>query len=285
MSANQSSDVPLSPEAARQIKFSHRRMWGLGDYHRFATSTVWQLGPVLVDACGISAGQRVLDIATGTGNVAIRAARAGARVIASDLTPAHFDAGRRAAATAGVELEWREADAEALPFGDAEFDVVTSCFGVMFAPNHQAAADEMLRVCRRGGTIGLINFTPDGAGGEFFQILGRYAPPPPPGAQPPLLWGREAHVHQLLGPPRAALDIKRGQYVETAATPSEYCELFRNTFGPMVAIRAMLADQPERLAALDREFLEFVNRWNRAKTRSRVEIPYDYLLVIGRKHP
>src|SRR5688500_17180761 len=147
MSANQSSDVPLSPEAARQIKFSHRRMWGLGDYHRFAKSTVWQLGPVLVEACGISAGQRVLDVAAGTGNVAIRAARHGAAVVASDLTPANFEAGRRAAAAEGVELEWREADAEALPFTNGEFDVVTSCCGAMFAPDHRGVADELLRVC------------------------------------------------------------------------------------------------------------------------------------------
>jgi ubiquinone/menaquinone biosynthesis C-methylase UbiE len=131
----------------------------------------------------------VLDVATGTGNVAIRAAEAGAHVVASDLTPENFDAGRREAAAVGVELEWVEADAEALPFADGAFDLVTSSAGAIFAPNHQAVADELLRVCRHGGTIGMINFTPEGLAGEFFGIFGRYAPPPPPGALPPVLWG------------------------------------------------------------------------------------------------
>src|SRR5688500_8726563 len=129
---------------SRGMKSDHRRMWALGDYHRFAAATAWPLGPVLVEACGISAGQRVLDVATGSGNVAIRAAKAGATVIASDLTPEHFAAGRRVAAAEGVELEWREADAEALPFHDGGFDVVTSCFGAMFAPDHRAVANELL---------------------------------------------------------------------------------------------------------------------------------------------
>ena len=159
------------------VNASVRTMWALGDYHRFATATVWGLGPVLVDACGVSAGQRVLDVAAGTGNVAIRAAQAGASVVASDVTPENFDAGRRAAREAGVDLEWVEGNAEALPFGDGEFDVVTSCFGAMFAPDHQATASELLRVCRPGGVIGMINFTPEGAGGDFFRVLGSYAPP------------------------------------------------------------------------------------------------------------
>ena len=133
---------------------SARTMWALGDYHRFATETVWELGPILVAASGVSAGQRVLDVAAGTGNVAIRAAQAGASVVASDITPEHFDAGRRAAREAGVELEWIEGDAQALPFADDEFDIVTSCFGAMFAPDHGAAANELLRVCRPGGVIG-----------------------------------------------------------------------------------------------------------------------------------
>src|SRR5262245_12250016 len=138
-----------------------RTMWALGNYHRFATATVWELGPVLVSACGVAAGQRVLDVAAGTGNVAIRAAQAGASVVASDVTPEHFDAGRRAALETGVDLEWIEGDAQALPFGDAEFDVVTSCFGAVFAPDHEAVAGGLMRVCRRDGVIGMMNFTPD----------------------------------------------------------------------------------------------------------------------------
>src|SRR5262245_21265766 len=178
---------------------SVRTMWTLGDYQRFAMATVWGLGPLLVRACGISASQRVLDVAAGTGNVAIRAAQAGASVVASDVTPEHFDAGGRAAREAGGDLEWIEGHAQALPFGDAGFDVVTSCFGAMFAPDHEAVAGELMRVCRRDGVIGMMNFTPDDASGDFFRVLGSYAPPAPPGALPPLLWGTEDHVRNLYG--------------------------------------------------------------------------------------
>jgi SAM-dependent methyltransferase len=154
--------IDVTTQEASAAKAAVRAAWALGDYHRFATELVWEVGPVLVAACGISPGQRVLDVAAGTGNAAIRAAEAEARVVASDLTPENFDAGRREARERGVELEWVEADAEALPFAADEFDVVTSSFGAMFAPDHQAVADELVRVCRPGGTIGMANFTPEG---------------------------------------------------------------------------------------------------------------------------
>ncbi len=222
MMTSETLDSALPPDALRQMKAAHRQMWALGDYHRFAKATVWQLGPVLVEACGISAAHRVLDVAAGTGNVAIRAARRGATVVASDLTPANFEAGRRAAAADGVELEWREADAEALPFKNGEFDVVTSCCGAMFAPDHRGVANELLRVCRPGGTIGMINFTPRGTALEFFDVLGHYAPPPPPGARSPLLWGDEDHVRALFGNRITSLEMTRREYIETAASPREY---------------------------------------------------------------
>jgi ubiquinone/menaquinone biosynthesis C-methylase UbiE len=258
-------------------------MWALGDYHRFATATVWPLGPVLVDACGIRPGQRVLDVAAGTGNVAIRAAQAGAIVVAADLTPENFDAGRRAAREAGVELEWIEADAMALPFPDAGFDVVTSCFGAMFAPDHRATAGELLRVCRPGGVIGMMNFAPVDAAGDFFRVLGEYAPPPSPGALSPLLWGTEDHVRSLFSERTGSLDMRRQEYVETAASPREYFDLFRYSFGPMVAIHATLSDQPQRSADLDEAFRQFIMQWNRDTAHGGVRIPYEYLLVTARK--
>ncbi len=258
-------------------------MWALGDYHTFAKQTVWELGPVLVEACGISAGQRVLDVAAGTGNVAIRAAETGAEVVASDLTPENFEAGRREARACGVELEWVEADAEALPFGDGAFDVVTSSFGAMFAPDHQRVADELLRVCRPGGTIGLLAFTPEGLAAEFFGAFARYAPPPPPGALPPILWGSEEHVRELFGDRVDSLQMARREYVERAASPREYVELFEQTFGPIIALRAFLADQPERAAALDRDSLEFATRANRGAPEGPAEYHYEYLLVVARK--
>jgi ubiquinone/menaquinone biosynthesis C-methylase UbiE len=258
-------------------------MWALGDYHTFATQTVWELGPVLVAACGISAGQRVLDVAAGTGNVAIRAAEAGAQVVASDLTPENFEAGRREARARGVELEWVEADAEALPFDDAEFDVVTSSFGAMFAPDHQKVADELLRVCRPGGTIGMINFTSEGLAGEFFEGFARYAPPPPPGALPPLLWGSEGHVRELFGDRVSSLELTRKEYVERAASPHDYVEWFKQTFGPVIALHALLADQPDQAAALERDFREFAARSNRGTPDGPAEYHYEYLLVVAKK--
>ncbi len=265
------------------VNTSARTMWALGDYHRFATETVWELGPVLVTACGVSAGQRVLDVAAGTGNVAIRAAQAGASVVASDVTPENFDAGRRAARAAGVDLEWIEADAAALPFADDEFDVVTSCFGVMFAPNHGAAVSELLRVCRPGGVIGLINFTPDGAGGDFFRVLSAYAPPAPAAAPSPLLWGTEDHVKNLFGNRVQALEMTRHEYCENSMSSRAYFELFRESFGPMVAIRAGLRDQPARIAELDAAFMKYIARWNRGASGGQVRIPYEYLLVLAHK--
>lgn len=281
------SKSPIMQAAARariEEMAIERSMWALGDYHRFAKHTVWGLGPVLVEACGISPGQRVLDVAAGTGNVAIRAAEAGAQAVALDLTPGNFDAGRREAAARGVELDWVEGDAAVLPFGDAEFDVVTSSVGVIFAPDHQAVADEMLRVCRPGGTIGMINFAPDGVAGDFFELVGRYAPPPPPGALSPVMWGSEPHVRELFGDRVASLELSRGSYVERSpGDPAAYCELFNQTFGPIVALRTELANEPERLAALDRDFLEFATRANEAPPDRPAEYLYEYLLVVARR--
>jgi ubiquinone/menaquinone biosynthesis C-methylase UbiE len=261
-----------------------RALWALGDLHRFATATVWELGPELVAACGIAAGQSVLDVAAGSGNVALRAAEAGADVVASDLTRENLEAGRREAQARGLELEWVEADAQALPFDADRFDVVTSSLGAIFAPDHRAVADELVRVCRPGGTIGMINFTPEGLAGEFFELFGRYAPPPPSGTLPAVLWGSEPHVRELLGDRVAALEMTRRTYVERSpGGPAGYCRLFKETFGPVVGLYAGLAGDPERVAALDRDFLEFATRANRGPSAGPAEYPYEYLLVVARK--
>jgi ubiquinone/menaquinone biosynthesis C-methylase UbiE len=257
-------------------------MWALGDYHRFATKTVWELGPVLVDACRVGAGQRVLDVAAGSGNVALRAAEAGADVVAVDITPENFAAGRRAAADRRVEVEWVEGDAEALPFGDGEFDVVTSCLGAIFAPDHRAVAGELVRVCRPGGTIGMVNFTPEGLAADFFGLFARHAPPPP-GALPPVLWGSEAHVRELFGDRLTALALTRRDYVERSpGDPAAYRDFFKETFGPVVGLYASLVGDPDRLAALDRDFLDFAERANEAPSGEPARYRYEYLLVVGR---
>jgi ubiquinone/menaquinone biosynthesis C-methylase UbiE len=259
-----------------------RAMWALGDYHRFARELVWEVGAVVVDACDVVPGKRVLDVAAGSGNVAIQAAQRGADVVASDLTPENFAAGRAEAARAGIELEWVEADAEALPFADAEFDVVTSCFGVMFAPDHAAVANELVRVCRPGGTIGLASFVPRGTSAAFFELFARHAPPPPEGALPPVLWGDERHVRGLLADRVASLDLTRQTYVERAKSPAAYRRLFTEAFGPLIALRRALASDPERAAALDRDLEDFTVRRNEGAPGGPAEYVYEYLLAVAR---
>src|SRR4051794_14419323 len=182
-----------------ELKARHRAMWASGDYPSMVEAFLLPLGPRLVEACGIGQGMSVLDVAAGTGNASIPAAERGARVTASDLTPDLLEAGRERAEAQHVTLEWAEADAENLPFDDDSFDVVMSSIGVMFAPHHEDAAGELARVCRPGGTIGLLCWTPEGMIGALFRAMGPSAPPPPPGAQPPPLWGSEDHLHELFG--------------------------------------------------------------------------------------
>ena len=193
------TDTIDAVDADRALKAKHRAMWAMGDYSSVAHELIPSLGPILVEAAGIGAGDRVLDVAAGTGNAAIPAARAGASVVASDLTPELLQIGENEATREGLDLEWQEADAEALPFGDGDFDAVISCVGVMFAPHHKVSADEIARVCRSGGTIGLLSWTPEGFIGQMFATMKPYAAPPPPGAQPPPLWGSEEHLRELFG--------------------------------------------------------------------------------------
>ena len=242
----------------REFKARQRAMWALGDYHKFATAAIWDFGPLLVEACGISPGQRVLDVAAGTGNVAIRAAEAGADVVASDLTPENFDAGRREASAHGVELEWVEADAEALPFGDGEFDVVTSAVGAIFAPHHRTVADELLRVCRPGGTIGLIAVAPSGAVLALFELVTRYEERPMLPDESPLEWGNEDHVRELFGDRVESLSFERRPF---DPSPLADVELLKAHHPLLVALHRDLEGQPERAAALDRELTELARRW------------------------
>ncbi|SEH87862.1 Methyltransferase domain-containing protein [Mycolicibacterium rutilum] len=235
-----------------QIAARHRAMWASGDYPRLAAELVAPLGPVLVAATGIGPGDRVLDVAAGTGNAAIPAAEAGADVIASDLCPDLLDHGARLAAERGVTLRWQEANAHALPFDDAEFDVVMSCIGVMFAPFHQRAAAELIRVCRPGGRIGLINWTPQGHIGQLFSTMKPYAPAPPPGAQPPPLWGDEDHVRGLLG--TGVTDVvteRRTLPVNHFGTGAEFCDYFKSVYGPTIAAYRTIDGDADRIAELD----------------------------------
>jgi len=260
-----------------------RAIWALGDYDRFARDMVWEVGAALVEACGIEPGQRVLDVAAGTGNTALRAAERGARVVASDLTPESLARGREAARAAGLELDWVEADAQSLPFADGAFDVVMSSFGAMWAPDHQAVAGELLRVCRPGGTVGMANFTPEGLISDFLAVFAPYLPPPPPGSLSPALWGSEEHARGLFGDRAATLNLTRREYVEQSpGGPEAYRDYYKETFGPAVALYASLAGDPDRTAALDRDFLAFATRANEG-TDEAAAYRYEYLVVVARK--
>jgi ubiquinone/menaquinone biosynthesis C-methylase UbiE len=268
----------------RELKGRHRAMWASGDFAKVSRDTVADVGPALVAAAGVRPGQRVLDVAAGSGNTAIPAAQAGASVIASDLTPELLDAGRALAAEDGVELEWVEADAEALPFEDGSFDVVLSSFGAMFAPRHQVAADELVRVVRPGGTIAMANWTPTGVVGQFFMTMAPFMPPPPPGFVPPNFWGDEDHVRRLFGDRVDDLRFERQvQRVDHFATPGEYVDYYRENFGPTIVAYNNTAGDPERRAALDEAFLDFATRTNAAGPGEPVRYDFEYLVVLARR--
>ncbi|GAA3944094.1 class I SAM-dependent methyltransferase [Actinoplanes auranticolor] len=271
---------PDTTGADRALKARHRAMWALGDYPSVATEVIPQLGATLVAACRTGPGQRVLDVAAGTGNAAIPAALTGAEVVACDLTPPLLEAGRALAARRGAVVDWREGDAEALPFPDGSFDVVLSCVGVMFAPHHRAAADELVRVCRPGGTIGMINWTPQGFIGQLFGLMKAYTPPPPPGMQPPPLWGSAAHVRELFGDRVAEVTATvDAAVIDRFADGAQFRDFFKTHYGPTVAAYRHLAAEPGRVAALDRDLAGLAHRHDRGNGVMR----WDYLLWTGRR--
>jgi len=276
------SPSPADPQRASdpELKARHRAMWASGDYPSMVETWLLPLGPRLVEASGIGPGVRVLDVAAGTGNASLPAAQAGADVTASDLTPELLEAGRQRADAAGLTLAWAEADAEHLPFEDASFDVVISAIGAMFAPHHQQTANELVRVCRPGGTIGLLSWTPEGMIGALLRTIGPFAPPPPPGAQPPPLWGSEAHLTELFG---AAVDfgtLTRDVLEVTAfEQPRDFGEHFKARYGPTIAAQANArrnGREAELEAALDR----FCDEWDRG-TPDRARFELEYLLAVG----
>ena len=270
--------------ADRALKEKHRAMWAQGDYPALASELIPNLGAILVEACGIKPRQRVLDVGAGAGNAAIPAAMMGAEVVASDLTPEMFDAGRHQAADRGVDLEWREADAEALPFPNDEFDVVMSCLGVMFAPHHQESAGELLRVCRPGGTIGLLSWTPEGFIGQMFAAMKPFAPPPPPGAQPPPLWGSEDHVRKLLG--GDVTDIQARKQTVTITSfhqPNDFLHYFKSHYGPTISVYKSLGGDEEKIKALDEALTELAATYSDAHGDAPSQMDWEYLLFIARK--
>jgi SAM-dependent methyltransferase len=261
------------------LKTKHAAMRASGDYPRVAEEVVGSLGGLLVDTVGVGAGDRVLDVAAGTGSSALPAARLGATVVATDLTPELLAVGRQRAAAEGLTITWRTADAEHLPCDDGEYDAVLSCIGVMFAPHHQAAADQLVRVCRPGGTIGVLSWTPEGFIGQMFATMKPFAPPPPAGASPAPLWGHADHVRGLFGD-RVTDLVARQQTlrVDRFATGAEFRDFFKITYGPTIAVYRSLADDPERVAALDTALADLGDRH-----LADGAMTWEYLLVTARR--
>lgn len=267
--------------AVADLKHAHRTTWAAGDYA--AVAEVIDDAPPrdLLARVEVAPGQEVLDVATGTGNIAIRTAAAGAQVVGLDLTPELFETARRRAEQRGVAVDWVEGDAEALPFGDARFDRVLSAFGVQFAPRHEIVAQELARVCRPGGRIGLVNWTPEGQVGELFKIMGRYLPPPPDYASPPPLWGTEDHVRGLFDGSTVQLEFARGHNPWRFDSAEHYVVFMETYYGPTVKAR-------ERLTAEGRweecrgEILAMTERRNEA-TDGSLLMWAEYLVAVGRK--
>ena len=263
-----------------ELKARHRAMWASGDYPTMVETFLLPLGPRLVEAAGIGPGMRVLDVAAGTGNASLPAAQTGADVVASDLTPELLEAGRSRAEASGLELEWVEADAENLPFEDASFDVVMSAIGAMFAPHHQRVADEFVRVCRPGGTVALLSWTPEGMIGALFRTMGPFAPSPPPGASPPPLWGGEDHIRGLFGDRVDWRTVERDDLDITAfPRAADWATHFKELYGPTIATQANA-----RREGREEEFLQalysFAEEWNRG-TDDAARFEQEYLLAVG----
>jgi ubiquinone/menaquinone biosynthesis C-methylase UbiE len=234
------------------------------------------VGESLCEALDLRSGSRVLDVAAGNGNASLAAARRFCEVVSTDYVPALLELGRKRAEGDRLSMQFREADAEHLPFADAEFDAVVSTFGVMFTPNQEQAAREMLRVCRPGGKIGLANWTPESFIGQLFRVLGKHIPPPA-GVKSPSLWGTEARLRELFPSATATVSAQTRQFVFRYRSPAHWLEVFRTYYGPVH--KAFAALKPEQQVLLERDVMELMQRQNRSGDATLV-LPSDYLEVV-----
>lgn len=271
---SQEARIPDMPDLAA-IKQRQQATWASGDYAAIGMR-LQIVGEMLAEAVDIRAEERVIDIAAGNGNASLAAARRFARVVSTDYVPALLDKGRARAAAEGLPIEFRVADAEALPFPDGSFDVALSTFGVMFTPDHKKAAAEMLRVVRDGGRIGMANWTPHGFIGHVFKTIGKHVPPPA-GLKSPALWGTEAYLQELFGDQAAHISAERKSYKFRFASPQHWLQVFRDCYGP--TLKAFSALDAAGRKALEQDLLELLNRMNTAGPASLV-VPSEYLEVV-----
>ena len=257
------------------LKTRQQAAWGTGDYAVIGT-TLQIVGESLAEACDLKTDERVLDVAAGNGNATLAAARRGCLVTSTDYVSSLLERGAERARAERLDVTFQTADAEALPFADASFDVAVSTFGVMFAPDHAKSAAELARVVRPGGRIGLANWTPDSLIGRMFKVLGRYVAPPA-GVQPPSLWGTEAHVRMLFGDAAAAVQATPLHFAFRYRSAAHFIEVFRAWYGPVN--KAFAAQTPEKADALASEMSELLDGLNRAGRGSLV-VPSEYLEVV-----
>jgi ubiquinone/menaquinone biosynthesis C-methylase UbiE len=260
-----------------EFKTRQRATWEAGDYATLS-ERIADVGELVAARAGIERGTKVLDVACGAGNAAIPAARAGGRVTGLDLVPKLLEEGRAKAESEGVQIEWVEGDAEELPFEDGSFDRVLSTFGHMFAPRHRRVADEMIRVCRKGGAIVTATWTADGVFGAISAASAPFMPPPPEYVSPPVLWGREEYIREMFGSAATGFELERHiNWIEDESVES-FADLFMERFPPMVTARAMLGERFEELRA---EIVDVWREFDEAEDGT-FRLPQAYLLSIVR---
>jgi ubiquinone/menaquinone biosynthesis C-methylase UbiE len=277
--AGRQSSPPAQPDPSQPdlgaVKTRQQGAWSSGDYAVVGT-TLQIVGEALCEALDLRAGQKVLDVAAGNGNVSLAAARRWCDVLATDYVPELLQRARERAEAERLAMEFRQADAEALPFADESFDVVVSTFGVMFTPDQEKAAAEMLRVCRPGGKIGLANWTPDGFIGQLFKTIGKHLPPPA-GVKSPALWGTRPRLGELFATGAGSIAAQNREFVFRYRSPQHFLEVFRTYYGPV--LKAFAALEPSAQPALADDLLALVDRFNRAKDGSMVA-PGEYLEIV-----
>ena len=262
------------PADLTAVKTRQQGAWSSGDY-AVVGATLQLVGEHLCETLDLRAGQKVLDVAAGNGNATLAAARRGCEVVSTDYVPALLERGKARATAEGFNIDFRQADAEALPFADATFDVVVSTFGVMFTPNQERAAAEMARVCRPSGKIGLANWTPDGFIGQLFKTIGKHLPPPA-GVKSPALWGTSARLADLFGP-AASIAIKERDFVFRYKSAQHWLDVFRTYYGPVLKAFEALPAQTQAVLAAD--LIALVGQFNRSGDNSMV-VPSAYLEIV-----